>query len=361
MNLVNYGWNENWKEEFDKLAIDENVVPARVTTVYSDRYDIITEHGKKEARMSGKMIFDSTYAAKNPAIGDWVAVEYNPNGPSMIKAVLPRKSCLQRQGINGELEAQVIGANVDNCLLVQSLLGDFNIARLDRYLTMVWDSGSVPIIILTKADLVSQEEMLDKIEQVKNAFFGTDVIAISSLTKQGLEELMNLLLPTKTYMVMGSSGVGKSTLLNLLMGEEVMATADVREDDQMGRHTTTHRQMFALKNGSIYIDTPGMREVGLFSYSGLDQAFGDVVEYAAKCKFNDCTHEDEPGCAVQEAIDSGSLSVDRWKSYLKLKKEERVYDIKQRRLRQKINNAKVKKQKVHYKDFKRGGTGRIEY
>lgn len=360
MNLTKYGWNEKWAEIFNSQIITKDLTPARVTAVFSDRYQIITEHGEKEGRMSGKMIFESVYAAKNPAIGDWVAVEFNPNGPCIIKSVLPRESCLQRQGVYGEVEAQVIGTNVDKCLLVQSLLGDFNIARLDRYVTMVWDSGSTPVIVLTKADLLGEEETLEKVDQVRNSFFGIEVLAISSLTKQGVEELTEILEPSRTYMVMGSSGVGKSTLLNVLIGEEVMATAEVREDDQMGRHTTTHRQMFMLNNGAIYIDTPGMREVGLFSYDGLDQTFNDVSQIANNCKFTNCTHDDEPGCAVREALETGVLSEDRWKSYIKLKKEERVYDLKQRRLNKKIEKAKVKKQKVNYKDYKRGGLGKVE-
>lgn len=360
MNLNNYGWNEKWAGIFSSQVSNKDFTPARVSAVYSDRFEIITERGKKEAKMSGKMIFESVYAAKNPAIGDWVAIEFNPNGPCIIKEVLQRQSCLQRQGVFGDSEAQVIGTNVDKCILVQSLLGDFNLARLDRYVTMVWDSGSVPVIVLTKADLLSEEEVLEKLEQVREAFFGIDVLAISSLANQGVGDLMEQLEPQKTYMVMGSSGVGKSTLLNVLMGEEVMATADVREDDQMGRHTTTHRQMFMLKNGAIYIDTPGMREVGLFNYSGLDQTFSDISELTSSCKFANCTHEDEPDCAVQEALESGVLSQERWSSYIKLKKEERIYESKQRRLRKKIEKTKIKKQKVHYKDFKRGGDKKVQ-
>ncbi|QNO14558.1 ribosome small subunit-dependent GTPase A [Alkalicella caledoniensis] len=361
MNLTNYGWNEKWEDNFLNLNQREKLVPARVSAVYSERYDIFTTEGEKQAKMSGKMIYESLYAAKNPAVGDWVAVENNPNGPWIIKGVLPRQSCLQRQGINGEVESQVIGSNVDKCILVQSLLGDYSIARLERYVAMVWDSGSIPMIVLTKADLLEEEEVIDKIGEVESAFPGVDIMAISSITKKGIDKLMPLLEPTKTYMVMGSSGVGKSTLLNVLMGEEIMETADVREADQKGRHTTTHRQMFTLENGALYIDTPGMRELALFNFQGLNKTFSDVAEIARTCKFNNCTHEDEPDCAVREALESGSLTVERWESYIKLKKEERVYKSKQIRLQKKIANAKVKKQKVHYKDFKRGKTGKIEY
>ena len=361
MNLENYGWNEKLEDVFESYNTNGKIVPARISAVYTDRFGIFTSEGEKEAQMSGKMIFESLYSAKNPAVGDWVAVEFNPSGPCMIKAVLPRESCLQRQGINGEVEAQVIGTNVDKCILVQSLLGDFSIPRLDRYVALVWDAGSTPMIVLTKADLVDEEEALDKISQVEDAFPGVDIVAISSITKTGIDRLLPLLHPSKTYMVMGSSGVGKSTLLNVLMGKEIMVTAEVREDDQKGRHTTTHRQMFTLANGALYIDTPGMRELGLFNFDGLDKTFSDVAEVANGCKFNNCTHNDEPHCAVRKALESGELTVERWESYIKLKKEERIYKSKQRVLQKKIANAKVKKQKVHYKDFKRGGTGKIDY
>ena len=361
MKLNNYGWNEKWESDYEKVHREhqnqeqtKNLKAARVTAVFTDRCRVQTEWGEKEARISGKMIFENLYAAKNPAVGDWVAIEYNEQGPSVIKDVLPRRSCLQRQEADG-VEAQVIGANVDLCILVQSVIGDFNVARLDRYIAMVWDAGSIPMVVLSKTDLVAEEEVREKTTTLEEAFPGVDILSVSAVTRTGIDALSSYLKPSKTYMVLGSSGVGKSTLLNLLMGEEIMKTAEVREDDQKGRHTTTHRQMFTLKNGALYIDTPGMREVGLFSYERLDQAFKDVETLAKHCRFTDCKHEQEPGCAVGEAIKTNRLSQDRWESYIKLKTEEKLHRQKQILLQKKVAKKKIKRQKKHYKDFKRGG------
>jgi len=357
MKLNKFGWNEKWEsafQEYQKKSTNETLEPARLTAVFSDRYRIQTKKGEREAQVSGKMIFETLYASKNPTVGDWVVIEYNDCGPSVIKGVLPRASCLQRQEADG-IEAQVIGANVDLCILVQSVIGDYSIARLDRYIAMVWDAGSTPMVVLTKTDLVSEEEVILKVKELEYAFPGVDVLAVSAVTNEGIDKLWPLLEPHKTYMVLGSSGVGKSTLLNILMEEEIMKTAEVREDDQKGRHTTTHRQMFTLKNGALYIDTPGMREVGLFNYEGLDKAFSDVGKLAKNCKFADCKHRDEPQCAVQEAMETGRLSQDRWESYLKLKTEEKIHRRKQITLQKKAAKAKIKRQKSHYKDFKRGG------
>ncbi len=358
MKLEEFGWNEKWEETFTeyqkKHPASGSIEPARVSAVFSDRYLIQTESGEREAQVSGKLIFESLYAAKNPTVGDWVVIEYNAYGPSIIQGVLPRRSCLQRQE-SGGIEAQLLGANVDLCILVQSLVGDFNIARLDRYIAMVWDSGSIPMIVLTKADLIAEEEMQDKVRELEETFPGVDVQGVSAISSKGIDALWAVLKPWKTYMVLGSSGVGKSTLLNILTGKEIMATQEVREFDQRGRHTTTHRQMFPLKNGALYIDTPGMREIGLFTYDGLDKAFEDVSRLGEECKFTDCKHENEPQCAVQKALETGELSEDRWEGYLKLKAEEKVYRQKQIQLQKKVSKAKIKRQKTHYKDYKRGG------
>lgn len=361
MKLNNFGWNEKWESQFEKAKKayqnPKQLKPmeaARVTAVFADRYRIQTKGGEKEAQVSGKMIFENLYAAKNPTVGDWVVVDYNENGPSVIKEVLPRLSCLQRQEADG-IDAQVIGANVDLCILVQSVIGDFSIARLDRYIAMVWDAGSVPMVILSKTDLATEEDVREKVNSLEAAFPGVDILAVSAITQIGIASLWSYLEPSKTYMVLGSSGVGKSTLLNLLMGEEMMKTAEVREEDQKGRHTTTHRQMFTLKNGALYIDTPGMWEVGLFNYQGVDKAFKDVETLAKHCKFADCKHQQEPGCAVAEAMEAGSLTEDRWESYLKLKAEEKIHRRKQILLQKKVAKKKIKRQKNHYKDYKRGG------
>jgi len=354
MRIDDYGWNEKWETRFLNAGGGDDVVPARVTAVYSDRFEIATAVGSKEAVMTGRLRYNATYAARKPAIGDWVIAIPNPHGPYAIRSVLPRETCLQRQGVDGNVEAQVIGANIDRCMLLQALVGDFNLARLDRYLSVIWDAEITPLLILTKADLLSEEEVIEHLARVEDYSPGLEVVAVSSVSGYGIDRLRSYLKPGTTSVALGSSGVGKSTLLNLLLGEEIMDTADVRQDDQRGRHTTTHRQMFRLPGGALFIDTPGMREIGLFNYDGVKAAFADIAGIAARCKFTDCTHTDEPECAVREALDSGELDEERWESFLKLKGEECFHQAKEIKLGKKISKARIKRQKVHYKDFKRG-------
>lgn len=359
MNLLAYGWNNYWQEAFSSCQ-EAGILPARVVTMHADRYEIVAENGKMEAHISGRMRYDNLYSAKNPAVGDWVTIQPNPYGAATIISVLPRLTCLERQGVFGSVAAQVIAANIDKCLLIQALGHDFNPSRLDRYVTMVWNAGITPVIVLTKADTISAEEVAEKVKLLENYFPGVDVLAISSLTGYGIDRLRALLTPRTTLAALGSSGVGKSTLLNHLMGGDVMATAKVRDDDQRGRHTTTHRQMFLLPTGTLYVDTPGMRELGLFSYDALDETFKDIQEIAARCKFANCTHNREPDCAVRAAISSGELAQERWESYLKLKQEERFYERKQILLAKQVANASKKRNKVHYSNYKRGADREAE-
>jgi len=285
-------------------------------------------------------------------------VAVRPIGGSnyLIHAVLPRTSCLQRQKVDGDVEAQVVASNVDVCFIVQSLHGDFNIPRLDRYIAFAANAQVTPAVILTKADLVSEAEELT--EQVRSTYPDLAVYMVSSVSGHGVNQVRELLQPNMTYVAVGSSGVGKSTLLNVLSGAELMKTSQVREYDQRGRHTTTHRQMFRLPNGSLYIDTPGIRELALFEYNGLGGSFGDIEEMASQCKFRDCLHQNEPGCAVQRAISSGELDPKRLDSYEKMKREEMTYKTKQILLNKKVSKAKIKRSNVHYKDFVRGGGGK---
>ncbi len=351
LNLFTYGWNDQWQEAFSSCQ-EPGIVPARVITMRADRYEVMAGEGKMEAQISGRMRYEHLYSAKNPAVGDWVAIQPNAYGAATIISVLPRTNCLERQGDFG---SQVIATNIDKCLLIQALGHDFNPSRLDRYVTMVWNAGITPVVLLTKADTISEEEATEKVKLLESYLPGVDILAVSSLTGYGMDRLGPILTPQTTLAALGSSGVGKSTLLNSLMGGEVMATAEVREHDQRGRHTTTHRQMFLLPSGALYVDTPGMRELGLFSYDALDETFKDIQALAARCRFADCTHNREPDCAVRAAINSGELTRERWKSYLTLKQEERFYARKQILLAKQVASARKKRNKVHYSDYKRGG------
>jgi ribosome biogenesis GTPase len=328
----------------------------------SEIYEIITPDGPREARISGKLRYESIYDAKKPAVGDWVLALPNEHGPYTVVGVIPRRTCLQRKAAGANrVEAQVIGANIDYCLVVQALDHDYNPSRLDRYIAAVEAAGIEPIIVLTKADTLPEAEMLEKASRLVGFFPRIPVRTISSVTGFGVQELLKLVVPEKTFVAIGSSGVGKSTLLNILSGQALMRTGAVRAQDQRGRHTTTHRELFRLPGGAIFIDTPGMREFGLFEYDGLGEAFADIAAIAAKCKFADCTHNKEPGCAVRDALHAGEVDEQRYESYLKLLNEERHNVKKQILLQKQLSNARKKRSGMHYKDHVRGVRRENEY
>jgi ribosome biogenesis GTPase / thiamine phosphate phosphatase len=256
-----------------------------------------------------------------PAVGDWVAVAARPTeGTGTIQGVLPRRTKFSRKVAWAASEEQVLAANVDSVFLLTSLNEDLNLRRLERYLTLAWESGARPVIVLTKTDLAADVEL--RLLEVGAIAFGVPVHAISSLTGDGLDVIQSYLEPGKTIALLGSSGVGKSTLVNTLAGHELLAVQEIRQSDGEGRHTTSHRQLVLLPGGGLVLDTPGMRELQLWeSADGLGETFADVEELAANCRFNDCAHRSEPGCAVQAALESGTLELGRWTSYKKLQRE----------------------------------------
>ena len=293
-------------------------IPARVTAVHKERYEIVCQHGITHARLKTKEYFVDTQDF--PTTGDFVMIHYIENGDSQIIATLPRRTLFSRREPGPIPRDQAVAANFDYVFIMQSLNLDFNPKRLERYLTLAWQSGATPLILLTKADLV--EDYWDYLTQVERVAAGVNVHVVSAHTGQGLSRLNAYLQPGKTVVFLGSSGVGKSSLVNALAGEEVMAVSAIREDDSKGRHTTTHRQLIRLKSGVMIIDTPGMRELGMWDVSeGLGDAFADVESYMSKCRFSDCRHESEPGCAIKAAIAAGELDIGRWESYCKLKEE----------------------------------------
>ena len=291
----------------------------RVLSQEKGLYRIVTDTGEQRAEVSGKFRFRAETAADYPAVGDFVAAEDNPGGNAIIQAVLPRKSVFLRKAAGTGNQEQVVAANVDTVFLCMSLNQDFNLRRLERYLAVAWESGASPVIVLTKTDLCPDREGF--LAQVEAVAMGADIVFTSSAEEEGYRSLLPYLLPGKTIAAMGSSGVGKSTLINHLLGEARLETNGLRDDDK-GRHTTTHRELFLLKNGAMVIDTPGMRELGLWDAGeGLSHSFADIEELAARCRFRDCTHSGEPHCAIAQALQDGSLSPDRWASYQKLRKE----------------------------------------
>lgn len=339
MNIKDYGLKE------EKIAGKINGIPARIITTYRDRYEIVSDKGKGFARLKKGSFYDNPNAIY-PTIGDFVMIEWNSMGDSQIIETLKRDSSFSRASSsadrNHEMHTQheqLVAANFDYVFIMQSLNDNFNIRRIERYLTLAWESGAIPVIVLTKCDLVDDVESY--ISEIESVSIGVDVYAISCKAKIGLEKLQKYFKKGNTLVFLGSSGVGKSTLVNTLIGKDVMKTSEIREDDSKGRHTTTNRQLLMLPTGAMVIDTPGMRELGMWNCDdGIDKTFQDVEKYFGTCKFSDCTHTSEPGCKVLEAIKNGELSEERYNAYMKLKNEARYNSDSESYLREKRNKFK---------------------
>ncbi|MBQ2745520.1 MAG: ribosome small subunit-dependent GTPase A [Lachnospiraceae bacterium] len=333
MNLIEYGFMPEMIKEAGNISGKATVIPARITAVHRERYQLVCEYGETYARLKTKEYY--VEFEEFPTTGDFVTINYIPNGDSQIIKTLPRKTFFSRLDPTPGRGEQAVAANFDYVFVMQSLNHDFNEKRLERYMTLAWQSGATPVIVLTKADLVDDyDEYIRKIETVAP---GVEVHAVSSQSGYGLENIDKYLQPGKTVVFLGSSGVGKSSLVNALAGEEIMSVNGIREDDSKGRHTTTHRQLIMLKSGAMIIDTPGMRGLGMWDVStGLGEAFQDVEIYLGKCKFADCKHMTEPGCAIKTAIAEGMLSVERWRSYCNLKNEARYSEDKTAYMRDKV-------------------------
>jgi len=326
MKLNNLGFDQ-WFEAHAVQSLQEGEGIARVSAVDRGSYLIRNESGEVPAELAGRLAYQRENPTDLPCVGDWVRVMYYDNDwAAIIHGVLPRKSFLRRKTAGAEVDFQLIAANIDTAFIVQSCHFDFNPRRLERYLVMAADGGVEPVVVLTKIDLIGQEELEQKLA-VLSTVVKSRVLAFSSLTGSRFYQFQQTLSPQKTYCLLGSSGVGKTTLINRLIGQEAFDTKPVSGTGE-GTHTTSRRRLIVLHQGAILIDTPGMREVGIIGADAeVDQGFEEFSALAEQCRYPDCSHEHEPGCAVRTAVECGTLSEDRYASFLKLKKESQYYEM----------------------------------
>lgn len=345
MSIMQYGWNEDWARKWNEKWLDTGgpeLVPGRIVGDFGTKYRVMAESGETWGELAGKLRHGLVVSGDYPAIGDWVGLSMQDGGEhAVIHGVLPRHSVISRKVAGTTQEEQIVAANVDTLFLVSALNDDFNVRRMERYLIMAWNSGANPVILLTKADLCTDAE--SKIADMERAAPGVAVHAVSALQGEGLESLLPYLGSGQTVALTGSSGCGKSTMVNRLCGKDLQVTQDIREGDSRGRHTTTHRELFVMPDGGIIVDTPGMRELQLWEDGGgLELAFADISSLAAECRYKDCSHEREEGCAVLEAVQSGVLEQNRLLNYRKTQRELLFQSSKEKKTKRKNANASLK-------------------
>jgi len=337
MKLEYLGYNDN----LETFRIEHNLGSfeiGRVVAEHKERYIVSTEKGEYEAVISGNMRYTAKGRADFPAVGDWVALIPHDTDFAIIHKIFPRKSTIARQAVGQFGETQIIATNIDYALIIQGVDRDFNVNRVERYLTICYSDNVEPIIILTKTDLLNETELEIMLYELKSRIKNVQFIPISNLTQDGYDALNMILLKGKTYCFLGSSGVGKSTMVNNLIGQEILKTSPISASTNKGRHTTSYRELNILENGSILIDNPGMRELGLADTTeGLETTFERIIEIASDCKFTNCTHIHEKGCAVIDAVEKGIINKASYKNYLKMEREKALFqeNVAERRKRDK--------------------------
>jgi ribosome biogenesis GTPase len=322
MTLSSLGWDDSFANSFQPYTSD-GLVPARVALEHKHAYALLTAYGDISAECTGRLLHHSSHRADLPAVGDWVAARLRPaETRADIHAVLPRRTKFSRAAVDAAASEQIIATNIDTVLLVTALDQNYNLRRIERYLALAWESGAQPVVVLNKADLHNDPAAAQA--EVESIAIGAPVVTLSAIEDDHMDVLSPWLLSGKTLALLGSSGVGKSTLINRLLGADRQATSAVSDAVGKGRHTTTHRELIVAPSGFMVIDTPGMRELQLWDTDAatLDATFADVAQLILQCRFSDCSHRAEPGCAIQAALDDGSLSHDRWQSFQKLQREQ---------------------------------------
>jgi ribosome biogenesis GTPase len=326
MKLEDFGYND----KLEKLRIENNLMDfeiGRIVSEHKERYTVKSENGEFEAEITGNMRFSAKSRADFPAVGDWVAMTIYDADFSIIHKIIPRFSIISRQAVGQFGEIQIIATNIDYALLVQAVDRDFNINRLERYLTICYSSKVHPIIVLTKTDLINEQAKAEIIKSISQRINNVSVFPISNETQDGYEALKMIIEKGKTFCMLGSSGVGKSTLLNNLSGRTIMKTDSISQSTSKGRHVTSHRELIVLENGGILIDNPGMREVGIVDTTyGLETTFDKIVSLAQNCKFNDCTHTNETGCSVLKALKKREIDKVSYDNYLKMEREKSHFE-----------------------------------
>lgn len=342
---------------FESSRGADGLAVARVIVEHKGAYRVKNAEGEYLARITGKQMFAASSREDYPAVGDWAEITDLGEEQAVIHRVLPRKTVLKRKS-SGKNEIQIIAANIDAAFAIQSVDRDYNLNRFERYLAIAQDGGIRPAIVLNKVDLILQDELETRIRQIRNRFGMIDLLATSTRTHEGLETLKAYIAKGKTYCFLGSSGVGKSSLINQLLGQEVIETSQISSPGR-GRHTTTRREMYFLEAGGIVIDNPGMREVGMTEVGdGIQGLFDEITSLAKTCKYTDCTHVHEPGCAVRSAIEAGQLDEDQYRNYLHLKKEAEYYEMTEQQKRRKdgefgkfVKKAKDQLRRHGHKDY----------
>jgi ribosome biogenesis GTPase / thiamine phosphate phosphatase len=327
IDLAGLGWSD-WFDERAGLHRRPEDTVARVTAVDRDTLLLIDQTGQFRANLSGKYLFQHHQPNEFPCVGDWVCVVRNPaDGFGIVHALLDRKTALRRRSAGESIEYQMIAANVDCVIIVQSCHYDFNLKRLERYLVMVTDGGAEPWVLLTKTDLVEPATLASQLADIGAAGITAPVLTLSNVTHKGVDELVRMLMPGKTYCFVGSSGVGKSTIINGLIGRERLETKEVSGTGE-GRHTTVRRELIVIKGGALVIDNPGMREFGILgAASGIGGGFTDIISLAAGCRYRNCSHVNEPGCAVLSALEAGQIAREHYDNYIKLREESEFYEM----------------------------------
>ena len=352
MNLESLGADNSVRAAFETYS-SRGLVPGRVAISHRDQYRLLTAEGDVAAEASGGLWYRTPDAAGMPVVGDWVAARMVAAVQAIVEAVLPRRSLFSRRAAGRREDQQPIAANVDVVFLVCGLDGDFNLRRLERYLTLAAESGAAPVVVLNKADLCG--DLGARVKETVAVAGNAPVVAASAESEHGLDGLMEFVAPGRTVALLGSSGVGKSTIVNRLLGEEHLRTGEVRSDDSHGRHTTTHRELVLLPRGGVLIDTPGMRELQLWAGAdAVDATFAEIQALAANCRYGDCSHEGEPGCAVERALADGSIARDRWESYRKLLREAARHDRLADPLSAQEYKRKLKQMHKAYRNYSKG-------